>query len=103
MDGNYTNWLTHFSLQLHACNMHIVPSYDTICDELSDLKSTAHITQRAVHHTSKEVKVVYLDLYWVDEVFFTFPDEDLIQCAHFIHQARTGGGSVLVNCAKVSN
>ena len=45
--------------------------------------------------------VVFLELNWEDTTTFSIPECDLVQCIHFIHQARLAGGSVLVHCAQV--
>ena len=48
-----------------------------------------------------ELKVVFLELNWDDSISYVIQEDDLVQCARFIHQARASGGSVLVHCAQV--
>ena len=49
----------------------------------------------------KELKIEFLELNWEDIISYVIKDDDLVQCARFIHQARTSGGSVLVHCIQV--
>ena len=55
-----------------------------------------------VESVKKELNLVYLELNWEDVISYVIKAEELVQCACFIHQARTTGGSVLVHCAHVS-
>ena len=54
-----------------------------------------------MEYAKKELKVTFLELNWEDSTSFVIEEEDLVQCAQFIHQARVSGGSVLVHCAQV--
>ena len=54
-----------------------------------------------MEYAKKELKVVFLELKWEDTISYVIQEGDLVQCARFIHQARTSGGSVLVHCAQV--
>ena len=55
-----------------------------------------------MEYAKKELKLVYLELNWEDTTSYVIKEEDLVQCARFIHQARSSGGSVLVHCAQVN-
>ena len=55
----------------------------------------------AVKYAKKELKIEFLELNWEDIVSYVIKDDDLVQCACFIHRARTSGGSVLVHCIQV--
>ena len=54
-----------------------------------------------MEHAKKELKLTFLELNWEDSISYVIEEDDLVQCARFIHQARTNGGSVLVHCAQV--
>ena len=56
-----------------------------------------------MEHAKKELKLEFLELNWEDSISYVIKEDDLVQCARFIHQARTSGGSVLVHCAQVYN
>lgn len=55
---------------------------------------------RGVEAAKSELGITFLELGWEDAVSFTIPQEDLIKCVKFIHEARENGGSVLVHCAQ---
>ena len=57
--------------------------------------------QGAVEYAKKELKLEFLELNWEDSISYVIQEDDLVQCARFIHRARTSGGSVLVYCAQV--
>ena len=54
-----------------------------------------------MEYAKKELKLAFLELNWEDTVSYVIQEDALVQCARFIHQARTSGGSVLVHCAQV--
>ena len=56
-----------------------------------------------MEYAKKELKLVFLELNWVDIIPYVIKEEDLVQCVRFIHQARSSGGSVLVHCAQVKH
>ena len=54
--------------------------------------------------TAKEsMGVVFLELNWEDTTEFVIPEEDLVRCVKFVHEARKEDSSVLVHCAQVRN
>ena len=59
------------------------------------------VLQRAVEHAKTELKLVFLELNWEDSSSYVIKVGDLVECARFIHQVRSTGGSVLVHCAQV--
>lgn len=48
-----------------------------------------------------ELGIVFLEFDWEDSTSYSIPEEDLVRCVQFIHEARRNGGSVLVYCAQV--
>lgn len=61
------------------------------------------VSQGVVEYAKKELKLVFLELNWEDSTSYIIKEEDLVQCARFIHQARGVGGTVLVHCAQVND
>ena len=61
----------------------------------------AFFNKDAVKYAKKELKIEFLELNWEDIVSYVIKDDDLVQCARFIHRARTSSGSVLVHCIQV--
>jgi len=57
--------------------------------------------KEAVDKAKKELNIKFLNTDWMDTTVFKIPVQDLIECVHFIHTARSGGNSVLVHCAQV--
>ena len=47
--------------------------------------------------------MTFLELNWEDIISYVIKEDDLVQCARFVHQARTSGGSVLVHCIQVNS
>ena len=47
--------------------------------------------------------MAFLELNWEDIISYVIKEDDLVQCARFVHQARTSGGSVLVHCIQVNS
>lgn len=58
-------------------------------------------SQDAVKFAKKDLNIDFLELNWEDVISYVIKEDDLVQCARFIHQARTNGGSVLVHCKQV--
>lgn len=54
-----------------------------------------------MENAKTELKVVFLNLDWIDSTSFDISEESLSECCHFVHRARRSGGSVLVHCAQV--
>jgi len=58
--------------------------------------------KEAVDKAKKELNIKFLNTDWMDSTVFKIPLQDLVECVHFIHAARSAGNSVLVHCAQVS-
>ena len=54
-------------------------------------------------YAKEELKIEFLELNWEDIISYVIKEDDLVQCARFIHQARSSGGSVLVHCIQVKS
>jgi len=55
-----------------------------------------------VDKAKEELKIKFLNTNWMDTTVFKIPLQDLVECVHFIHVARSSGNSVFVHCAQVN-